>query len=242
MFGILLAGMNGFSFINMGLGFYTLMPSYICSDDDWLTSYSCTNTEICAGESTPQLNYQINWNSPTSLHNWVEQLDLMCYKKWHIGSTGSAFFLGWACTILIIPRLSDKYGRKWIYLLSIILTMVMMLLMIYVSRSLNETIVYLFIAGGAASGRTTIGFVYCSEFFAPRWRVWFTTSFLVTTALTSFIICLWFEALNKHYIYVASIGVVTTSVSFVLCAIYVEESPLWQLKHGYVEEAQETLR
>lgn len=115
--------------------------------------------------------------------------------------------------------------------------MVMMLLLIYVSKNLNESIVYLFIAGMATSGRTTIGFVYCSEFFAPKWRVWFATSFLVMSGLTGFFLCIWFEYVNKHYIYPASIGIITTTLSFVLTAIYVEESPLWQLKHGRVVEA-----
>lgn len=85
----------------------------------------------------------------------------------------------------------------------------------------------MFISGMASSGRTTTGFVYASEFFAPRWRVWFGTAFLSTTALTGFLICVYFDYIDKHYIYIATIGMLTTTVSFILCAIYVEESPLW---------------
>jgi MFS family permease len=167
---------------------------------------------------------------------------LICYPKWHLGAIGSAFFGGWAATILIIPRLADRYGRKWVFINSLIVTMVIMLLLIYVSTNINETIVYMFIAGGASSGRTTTGFVYCSEFLAPRWRIWFGTTFLCTTALTGFFLCIYFQYISKHYMYCASIGIISTTIGFILTAIYVEESPLWQLKKGRVAEAQVTLR
>ena len=71
--------------------------------------------------------------------------------------------------------------------------MVDMLLMIYVSDNINETIVYMFIAGAASSGRTTTGFIYSSEFLAPKWRLAFGTVFLVSTAFTGLQICLYFE-------------------------------------------------
>jgi MFS family permease len=152
---------------------------------------------------------------------------MICLPKWHVGSIGSAFFGGWASTILFIPRWADMYGRKWVFITSLVVSMLMMVMLIYVSDNINETIIYMFIAGMATSGRTTTGVIYCQEFFAPRWRIWFGTSFIATTACTGFFLCLYFEYWSKQYMYCASVGIVTTTISFVLCAIYVEESPLW---------------
>lgn len=151
----------------------------------------------------------------------------MCYPRWHLGLVGTSFFTGWASTILIIPKLAEKYGRKYVFIGSLMVTMVMMLCLIFISRNINETIAYMFIAGMASSGRTTTGFVYCSEFLAPKWRVWWGTTFICTTALSGWFICCWFDYINKHYIYVASIGIITTTIGFIFAAIYVEESPLW---------------
>jgi len=141
-----------------------------------------------------------------------------------------------------VPRWADKYGRKWVFIVSLVVTMVMMLLLIYISRNVNETIVYMFIAGMATSGRTTIGVIYAQEFFAPRWRIWFGTTFVATTGLTGLLLCIYFEYISNQYVYIASVGIITTTVSFILCIVYVEESPLWQLKKGRVDEAQYTLR
>jgi len=88
---------------------------------------------ICDGQKEPVYDFKIIWTNPNSLHNWTEQLDLICYPSWHIGAAGTAYFWGWASTILIVPKLADKYGRKWVYTLSVIMSIIMMLMLIYVS-------------------------------------------------------------------------------------------------------------
>ena len=45
-------------------------------------------------------------------------LDLTCVDKNLIGSIGSMFFLGFAISSGIVPRIGDKIGRKKPYLAS----------------------------------------------------------------------------------------------------------------------------
>ena len=45
MFGIILTGMNGFSFINLGLAFYELMPTFKCELNG--TLQVCSTADIC---------------------------------------------------------------------------------------------------------------------------------------------------------------------------------------------------
>lgn len=52
VFVIMLASMNGFGYINLGLGYYELMPVFNCVING-ITVENCSNTVICAGESTP---------------------------------------------------------------------------------------------------------------------------------------------------------------------------------------------
>ena len=56
--------------------------------------------------------YRINWNDTSSLYNWVEQFKLECAPKNEFGLFGSLFFFGLVISALILPRLSDSYGRK----------------------------------------------------------------------------------------------------------------------------------
>jgi len=85
-----------------------------------------------------------------------------------IGMLGSAAFLGWSLTTLIIPPISDKYGRRSVYLSSVIVTAVALAIGLYFSRSLYVTIAMMFLAGAATSGRNSVGFIYCCEFLQPH--------------------------------------------------------------------------
>jgi MFS family permease len=42
-------------------------------------------------------------------------MDFACVSDTKIGYIGSSFFLGWVITLLILPRIADLYGRKWLF-------------------------------------------------------------------------------------------------------------------------------
>jgi MFS family permease len=45
-------------------------------------------------------------------------MDLICVSKKKIGLIGSSYFTGWTITLLWVPLLADKYGRKMIVVVS----------------------------------------------------------------------------------------------------------------------------
>lgn len=126
-------------------------------------------------------------------------MGLVCYPKWHLGLVGSAFFGGWASTILILPRVADIHGRKWVFISSVIVDTLMMIMMIFACHNINLCILYMFIAGMATSGRTTTGFIYAGEFFAPRWRIWFGTFFVALSGWTGLFITIYFDFIDRHW-------------------------------------------
>lgn len=99
-----------FGFILYTLDIFELMPQFNCIIDGKPTEF-CTNDQICKGQSTPQINYTIDYSNSTSLHNWVEPLDLICVKGGLLGLIGSSFFIGLCVSTLVVPPLADKIGR-----------------------------------------------------------------------------------------------------------------------------------
>jgi len=87
--------------------------------------------------------YVVDYSSKYSLHNWVEQLDLVCVSGEKIGLIGSMFFAGWSSTVLFIPFASDKIGRRWIFLFSMILVAILMAGLLF-STSIDLTIALMF--------------------------------------------------------------------------------------------------
>lgn len=66
-----------------GLLFFELFPAYDC------LGVPCTPEDIC----NDGLAYQVNWDSKTSLHNWVEQLGLLCKPPAQIAALATAFMV-----------------------------------------------------------------------------------------------------------------------------------------------------
>lgn len=51
-----------------------------------------------------------------TLDNWIRKFNLDCASESVIGSFGMLFFFGFSIGSLFVARLSDKYGRKKIFL------------------------------------------------------------------------------------------------------------------------------
>lgn len=99
-----------------------------------------------------------------------------------------------------------------------------------------------FIAGAANSGRLTVGFVYANEFLTPYWQVIFGTIYGFFDGFDTMIIVLYFDFNAKYYVYIASVCMVLGFISVFSSIFVLNESPLWQLKMGKIEEAQLTLK
>ena len=112
---ILIIGFNTGGFLTYSMSFLELQPKYICTFPNG-TDYSCTNSDFC-GTNIP---FRINYTDDTSLENWVQDLDLYCTPGAQIGLIGSMFFAGWALSAFFLPRTADLFGRRKVYLFSMI--------------------------------------------------------------------------------------------------------------------------
>ena len=60
-------------------------------------------------------------SDPEYIDNWVNKLDLLCVTRAKVGFLGSAFFIGVLLAILIVPTSADKYGRLYLFRISLAL-------------------------------------------------------------------------------------------------------------------------
>lgn len=176
---IMVNSTTAFSYILFDFAFLELMPQFNCQLDPHssVVTQDCSREQICNGTSQAVLPYTIDYSNATSLHNWVEQLDLVCVSDTKIGLIGSMYFAGWASTCLVLPLLADLYGRKWIVFSSMVVMAVVMILMTFVSRSIDLTIALVFIAGMCTSGTISTGYCYTQEFFTPKYKILFGFSY-----------------------------------------------------------------
>lgn len=87
---------------------------------------------------------------------------MMCAPSWKQALLGTALFVGWASTLLWLPRFGDMYGRKWIFAFGMTLNLLMYTIMM-VTTDMNTMIISIFIQGALNSIRCNIGFMYFLE-------------------------------------------------------------------------------
>jgi len=73
----------------------------------------CKPSKFC--DVNNKISYEVDENADYSLQNWIHDFDLVCASSLTISSFASLFFMGFAFGSLFIPKLSDKYGRKKLF-------------------------------------------------------------------------------------------------------------------------------
>ena len=105
------------------------------------------------------------------------------------------FFTGWSCTILFIPFASDKIGRRWIFISSVLFVGIFMT-GLFLSHNLNITISFMVFEGALTSGRTMVGYVFINEFLTPAWQVVLGTAFNFIDGTTYLWMTFYFDFIN----------------------------------------------
>ena len=150
---------GGFLFYNLSL--LELKPKYFCTNTaNPSVEYPCKAVDFCGNSN---ITHRIDWDDKTSLHNWVETLDLTCTPGSRVGLLGSMFFIGLAAAAIVLPRLSDMYGRKRIYFVAMVAHLAVYLVFL-LSTSLTLNIVMMFIFGSLYVVRASIGYIFMQEF------------------------------------------------------------------------------
>jgi MFS family permease len=122
----------------------------------------CTKTEIC-DKGIDSAHYRADTHDSEYLDNWVEKFDLLCEPKYKIGLIGSMYFIGVITTLTFVPIVGDKCGRRWVFIITIIVSACAQLGLI-VTRNLYELYVYEFLIGATFAGRVIVGLNYVLEF------------------------------------------------------------------------------
>ena len=144
------------------LGYFTQAPdSYICTYNGEPDVSICTVENICAGD--PRIaTWEADPDSDHTLDNWQQKLNLTCESDFKISMLGSSIFLGWMCTLLWLPALSDRYGRKYFFWLGVFVETCVYTGVIF-TTNLNVMITLFFILGMVSSLITQVGYVYLME-------------------------------------------------------------------------------
>ena len=134
--------------------------------------------------------------SDTSLHNWIGKYGLECAPKNEFGYFGSAYFAGIVISCLIIPRLSDIYGRKWFAIFGSSLHILSALVIIF-STSFKLTLFCLFMVGFAMGARCFVGYAFITEHMKQSDSAKVTSATFFLDSMGIFFASLYFKYISR---------------------------------------------
>jgi len=104
--------------------------------------------------------YYINWESPISLHNWVEDLNLRCSTGFQIGFFASSFFIGHVLGTTLLARYGDIIGRIKMIRIGITFTVAVYAAILIYTKVIVMNYAFLFILGFFSNVRINLGYLY----------------------------------------------------------------------------------
>ena len=175
------------------IGYLTQAPdAYVCTYTDGVTPSTdiCTQANICDGDSRIA-TWEADPDSEKTLYNWQQKLDLTCVDDWKIGMIGASLFIGWCVTLLWLPALADKKGRKNIFWLGMTIDL-LLYTGLMITDSLAVMITLYFTFGMMCSIRINVGYIYLMECLPKKAQTPVTSGWNVQEAMIYVIGTLYF--------------------------------------------------
>jgi MFS family permease len=213
-------------------------------EDKWTEWYQCTNVDFCESlreEGSPirALQYMVNATDPSSLNNWIQHFDLECAPKSQWGLFGALFFGGVTTGSLILPRLSDKFGRRIMALTGNLLHLVPASIFM-LSHNLNFSLLCIYIMGIGMGGRVFVGYIFMSENMRVKDVPKATAIMFTLDALCLGIAAIFFNKISKDWQYLFGIPLLFLSCA-IIAMICEEDTPKFVYSQGNYDKTRKIL-
>ena len=129
----------------------------------------CTVDNICNDSVNSAFSsWEADPDSEKTLNNWQQKLDLTCTSDFLVGMIGASLFFGWCVTLLWLPNMADRYGRKNIFWAGMVIDFFLYIGLL-VTSNLYVMITMWFSFGMMSAVRINVGYVYHMELLPKKW-------------------------------------------------------------------------
>jgi MFS family permease len=153
-----------------------------------------------------------------------------------IGLIGALFLMGIVVGCSTLTRLGDKWGRRPIYLLGLVMHMFFMVGILFTTSKL---LAYglLFIFGMSITARYYVGYTYNLEMQPKSHHVLVSTSMFLFESVIYFFICIYFSFISKNW-KILQIPNLVFCIMGIIFMLWMPESPKFLIANKRFTEAR----
>ncbi|XP_031729916.1 solute carrier family 22 member 5-like [Anarrhichthys ocellatus] len=170
----------------------------------------------------------------------ISEWDLVCDNRWKNPLTSSLFFCGVLTGSFISGQLSDRYGRKIVFFVTMAVQTLFTLFQVF-SPSWTVFCAMFFVVGLAQISNYVAAFVLGTEILGPGVRTVFSTAGVSLFFGAGYMLLPLFAYFLRDWRKLL-LGISLPGFLYVPLWWYIPESPRWLLSQGRVEEAEAILR
>ncbi|XP_015189080.1 PREDICTED: organic cation transporter protein [Polistes dominula] len=169
----------------------------------------------------------------------TSEWNLVCDRAWLRATGDSLFMVGVMLGSMIFGALSDKYGRRPIFFLSLVIQLAGGILLAIVPEFISY-VIFRLIVGSTTSGVFLVAYVIALEMVGPKKRLvagvgcqlFFTTGYILMAGF-AYMIREW---------RMLQVAITIPSIVFLFYWWFIPESARWLLMKGRAEEAKDILQ
>ncbi len=215
---------------------FTKQSDFLCKkkNNSSLSFHSCPSADLCKNDF-----FEYKKNPETSFNNWAYEFELYCSKFYISSLIGTAYFIGCLVGAVFLSPLPDKYGRKNIFKILLIVIFALQLGIFFAS---NEWIVVFlnFLLGISFYGYS-LSILMISEFI-DRESAGIIVSFInAAFHFSGIFVTLLFASVNNWRI-IFFISSALASLCVYLSQKYLVESPRWLNSKNKFTETLDALK
>lgn len=228
--------------IIQGLQFDELIPdAFRCrAAGDSTEWFKCDKEFICDRKLEKNLFTPVR-SDPAYFENWVEHFSLLCEPEYRIAMLGSLNFVGVLLTVLPVPYIADKHGRKKV-LVSTMIINILALGAIYFTSNLNFAYFLIIVNGMCFAGRVVAGMNLIVEFMhSQEWKNNTVNYFNFIEPFYGMLALFYYAMISHQAVYLHYFFVVVATINLVFVTMYVPESPKFLYTKGRLQEARESI-
>lgn len=169
----------------------------------------------------------------------TSEWNLVCDRAWLRATGDSLFMVGVMLGSMIFGALSDRFGRRPIFFLSLVIQLAGGIL-VAIAPEFISYVIFRLIVGSTTSGVFLVAYVIALEMVGPKKRLvagvgcqlFFTTGYILTAGF-AYMITDW---------RMLQVGITIPSIVFLFYWWFIPESARWLLMKGRAQEAKDLLQ